>query len=238
MIILSWNCRGLAQSSTIRELRAMIRRNHPDIIFLLETKTNLACSILPQLGYSLSVQAPPSGSRGGLLIAWHSDIKLTSLFVSPNLICVHYFSNSPDVQCLISFVYGPPYQKHGYDFWSQLAEFGSDSSVPWLCIGDFNSITSSLDKLGGRPFNGCSKNDFGHFMNSFGMIDLGFSCNPFTWSNHRQGHGLIKERLDRGICCANYNYSQVHESFCNIVLCKYEVDPIGNCAMKISFYLN
>jgi hypothetical protein len=29
-------------------------------------------------------------------------------------------------------------------------------------------------------------------------------------------------------CCANYNYSQVHESFCNIVLCKCEVDPTGN----------
>jgi hypothetical protein len=116
MIILSWNCRGLAQASTIRALRAMIRRNHPDIIFLSETKTNLACSILLQLGYSLSIQAPPSGSRGGLLIAWHSDVKLTSLFVSHNLICVHYFSTSPDVKCLISFVYGPPYQKNVSDF--------------------------------------------------------------------------------------------------------------------------
>jgi hypothetical protein len=34
--------------------------------------------------------------------------------------------------------------------------------------------------------------------------------------------------IDIGNCCANYNYSQVHESFCNIVLCKCEVDPTGN----------
>ena len=31
------------------------------------------------------------------------------------------------------------------------------------------------------------------------MVDLGFSRNPFTWSNKRQDHHLIKERLDRGI---------------------------------------
>jgi hypothetical protein len=204
MILLSWNYKGLAQSSTICALRAIIRSNHPDIIFLSETKTNLASSILFQLGYSLFVQAPSSGSRGGLLLAWHSDIKLTSLFVSHNLICVHCFSNSPDVKCLISFVYRSPYQKSGSDFLSQLADFGFDSSVPWLCIGNFNSITSSMDKLGGQPFNGLAQNDFRQFMNSFGMIDLGFSGNPYTWSNHRQGHGLIKERLDRGIVSSTW----------------------------------
>jgi hypothetical protein len=39
---------------------------------------------------------------------------------------------------------------------------------------------------------------------SIGMIDLGFSGNPYTWSNHRQGHGLIKERLDRGIVSSTW----------------------------------
>jgi hypothetical protein len=53
------------------------------------------------------------------------------------------------VKCLISFVYEPPYQKNGSDFLSWLAEFGFDCSVPWLCVGDFNSINSSMDKLGG-----------------------------------------------------------------------------------------
>jgi hypothetical protein len=31
------------------------------------------------------------------------------------------------------------------------------------------------------------------------MIYLGFSGNPYTWSNKRQGHHLIKEHLNRGI---------------------------------------
>jgi hypothetical protein len=71
--------------------------------------------------------------------------------------------------------------------------------VPWLCIGDFNAITSLIDKYGGCPFHSSFNNSFSHFLNTMGMIDLGFSGNPYTWSNHRQGPGLIKEHLDRGI---------------------------------------
>jgi exonuclease III len=76
MIVLSWNCRGLAQPSTIRCLRAIIRQHNPDIHFLIETKTAplVANPILHELGFTLIVQAPPSGSKGGLLLAWKTDV--------------------------------------------------------------------------------------------------------------------------------------------------------------------
>jgi hypothetical protein len=56
----SWNCKGLANTSTIRSLRSIIRNNHLDILFLSETKTDpaIASSIMHQLGF-----------RGGLLLA-------------------------------------------------------------------------------------------------------------------------------------------------------------------------
>lgn len=64
MKIFSWNCRGLSQSSKIRSLRALIRKNNPDIIFLSETKTasSIASSLMHQLGFNMFVQAPPSNS--------------------------------------------------------------------------------------------------------------------------------------------------------------------------------
>ena len=74
-----------------------------------------------------------------------------------------------------------------------------DFHGPWLCIGDFNKICSQSDKFGGRPY-ACSSNDAFHgFLDTYGMIDLGFFGNPYTWSNKRRDHHLIKEHLDRGI---------------------------------------
>jgi exonuclease III len=132
MKILSWNCRGLAQPSTIRSLRAMIRKSNLDIIFLSETKIDptTACSILHQLGFVLLVQAPPSSSRRGLLLAWKSDVKLTSFYVYNDIISVWCYSDSPVTKWMISFVYVSPYQKNNLDLWSNLATFGEDYDVP------------------------------------------------------------------------------------------------------------
>jgi hypothetical protein len=161
------------------------------------------------------VHAPPSGSKGGLLLAWKSDINIVSFYVTCNIICVWYYSDAPLVKCLLTFVYGPPYKNLCNKFWNDMDNFGVSYNDPWVCIGDFNSITSHDDKFGGQPFDSFSSNLFSDFMDEFGMIDLGFSGNSFTWSNHRQGLGLIKERLDRGIANCNWihyfpSYSVVH----------------------------
>ncbi len=81
-------------------------------------------------------------------------------------------SASPIAQWMISFIYGPPYQKNSSDLWSKLAKFSEDYDFSWLCIGDFNAITAQSDKLGCYPFNCTLNNLFSSFLNKFGMIDL------------------------------------------------------------------
>jgi hypothetical protein len=39
-------------------------------------------------------------------------------------------------------------------------------------------------------------------------------------------------------CCANFNVLASERIICNIVLCKCEVDPTGNCVAKINLYSN
>jgi hypothetical protein len=109
------------------------------------------------------------------------------------------YSDPPNTPWLLSCIYGLPDKQFKSVFWETLLHEGSGYNGPWMCIGDFNMIMSQSDKFGGRPY-ACSSNDAFHcFMNSLGMIDLGFSGNPFTWSNKRRDDHLIKERLDRGI---------------------------------------
>jgi exonuclease III len=118
MKFLSWNCRGLANISTIRSLRAIIRLNNPDVIFLSETKTaaTITTSIMLQLGFTHLVQAPPPFFRGGILLAWKHDVNLASFFVSPDIICASCLSVDSNVKWMVSFVYGPPYKKSCSDF--------------------------------------------------------------------------------------------------------------------------
>jgi hypothetical protein len=48
-------------------------------------------------------------------------------------------------------------------------------------------ILDQSEKSEGLPFACFSRDFFKDFMNTQGMVDLGFSDNPFTWSNHREG---------------------------------------------------
>jgi hypothetical protein len=119
MIALSWNCRGLGKASTIRSLRALIRKHHPGILFLSETKTApfVSTPILHQLGFTSLLHAPPSGSKGGLLLGWKTDVHIVSCYVSCNIICVWYYSDDPIIKSLLTFVYGPPYKNLCNNFW-------------------------------------------------------------------------------------------------------------------------
>ena len=69
----------------------------------------------------------------------------------------------------------------------------------WLLTGDLNAILSLEEKRGGRNFGSSSHNDFVDFVQDFGLVDLEYNGNPFTWCNKRNGRNRIKERLDRGL---------------------------------------
>ncbi|XP_062165083.1 uncharacterized protein LOC133871673 [Alnus glutinosa] len=177
MITLSWNCRGLSQPSIIRSLKVLVRKHNPDIVFLSETKAApfVTAPILHQLRYTLMVHALPSSSQGRLLLAWKPDVNIVTFYVTCNIICVWYYSDAPLVKCLLTFVYGPPYKNLCPTFWKAMSDLGISYNDPWVCIGDFNAINSPDDKFGGRVFDSFSPNLLSHFMDGFGMIDLGFS---------------------------------------------------------------
>lgn len=73
--------------------------------------------------------------------------------------------------------------------------------MPWLCIGDYNEILSSDEKQGrvekAFPTILAFRNALAHY----GLFDLGYQGNKFTWNNGRPGVEFVQERIDR--VCAN-----------------------------------
>jgi len=148
--------------------------------------------------------APPIGSKGGLLLAWRNGVDLECFVTNANTISAWCYSDPVHTPWMLSCVYGSPYSHNRSQFWDNLMEIGANFSRAWLCIGDFNMILGQSEKSGGLP-DACSSRDFFHdFLNVFGMIDLGFFGNPYTWSNHRDSCHQIKQRLDRGVASPSW----------------------------------
>ncbi|KAK3012929.1 hypothetical protein RJ639_008632 [Escallonia herrerae] len=203
MIIHAWNVRGLGRASHVRALKKDIRTLNSDIIFLSETLSSSPkiSIILNALGFYNQCLVPTSGEKrmsGGLCLAWKNGIDLEITFQNNNIINALVFSNPPPHNpWMLSVVYGPPHWCNKRMFWENLDHLGKSFPGPWMCIGDFNAISNQSEKQGGRPVQSSSSGGLNGFINSNFLLDLGFSGNPFTWSNNRPLSTNIKERLDK-----------------------------------------
>ena len=98
MKLLAWNCRRLSRASAICSLKGKIQKHSSDIIFLSETKTQTtqAIVILNSLGFFFMSHAPPTGTKGGLLLTWRHGVDLECFLIVVNTINVWCYSNPPN----------------------------------------------------------------------------------------------------------------------------------------------
>lgn len=68
-----------------------------------------------------------------------------------------------------------------------------------MATGDFNSVTSQDEKIGGSSMTIQETCEFNDMFFQIGLIDTGFFGNRFTWTNNRIGKNRILERLDRAL---------------------------------------
>jgi len=72
MNLLSWNCRGLGNPQTVRELRRMVKIKHPLLLFLMETKVSIGRlqNLRLAMGFEGLLSVDPVGRSGGLALFW------------------------------------------------------------------------------------------------------------------------------------------------------------------------
>ena len=76
-------------------------------------------------------------------------------------------------------------------------------------VGDFNEITSNLEKKGGRKRPDTTFLPFKNMISTCGMTEFPFSGNSFSWSGRRRS-GRVQCRLDRSL--GNEDW---HQAFSN-----------------------
>ncbi|XP_030964070.1 uncharacterized protein LOC115985243 [Quercus lobata] len=200
MKILSWNCQGLGNPWTVRSLRDIVRVQAPTVCFLMETRLDKE-GFDRQLGdlpfpNKIIVKQPNSG--GGLALIWRAGVQMELINFTMNHILVKVTAEDGFVWFLTGF-YGWPEACQRGKSWALLNHLRSFVDGPWVCIGDFNAILNSSEKLSNTPPQQRLMDDFRQALDMVHLFDLGFEGYPFTWNNRRPGYANTKQRLDRAV---------------------------------------
>ena len=64
--------------------------------------------------------------------------------------------------------------------WNHLVSIRKQFHLPWALLRDFNDILVPLEVLEGS-FSQARAFSFAHMMEDYGLLDLGFTREKFTW---------------------------------------------------------
>ncbi|XP_060959283.1 uncharacterized protein LOC133030526 [Cannabis sativa] len=81
MNLISWNGRGLASPRALRQLRLLISKHLPDVLFIMESKLNIGAisKFRTKFNFSNGLEVPRVGLSGSLLLLWKADVNVNVL---------------------------------------------------------------------------------------------------------------------------------------------------------------
>jgi hypothetical protein len=126
----------------------MVREKRPHLVFLMETKMTQRKAKVVQikLGFENYFSVDCIGKSGGLMLLWKNSIMVEIQNFSRRQInaVVQCSSDAPSWK-LTGFYGHPDVAKRG-ESWELLHFLAKLPLEPWLCLGNFNEITTASEK--------------------------------------------------------------------------------------------
>jgi hypothetical protein len=197
MNALAWNCRGLGNPQTVRELCGFVKSHHPKFVFISDTRmsgsrvSNLRWSL--GLRYCLPVDSV--GLSGDLALFWDESINVTLLSQGERYIDVTIKEEPNAAPWRATFVYGEPRVEKRQEMWNLLRDLCGVWSGPWMLIGDFNETMWQYEHFSKTPRSERQMMDFREVLSHCDLHDLGFSGLPWTYNNNQGGRKNLRVRL-------------------------------------------
>ncbi|KAF8377878.1 hypothetical protein HHK36_031266 [Tetracentron sinense] len=107
---------------------------------------------------------------------------------------------------VVSTIYGANDRLNRENLWQDLRVFSQVHNLPWVVLGDFNSILFPSEKRGGQPIHLPHLHSLESCCLDSGLSDLRWRGPLFTWTNGMIGQGRIDCKLDR--CMTNFELIQ------------------------------
>ena len=203
--ILCWNVRGLNLQARRDAVRVMISTTTCHLACLQETKlSTVDRSIVTALGgpklnkFSFKPAEGISGTRGGILLLWDSDLlELSNFTIGEFHISANVSLKDRCASFYLTVVYGPSCRGRKPDFLREMSAQRPPSPSPWLVLGDFNCTYKASDKNNSRV-NPRLMLLFRQALDICDLKEIPLQNRKFTWSNERRHPTLV--RLDRFFC--------------------------------------
>ena len=175
MSIIVWNCRGLRNLCTGKELKVVTWEKDPSVVFLAETWADEARlkEIKRNINFENLFFVDRNNRGGGLAMNWRSSIDVSVELFSKNHIDAIVNKGKEDAWIFTGF-YGEPVTHRRFESWDMLRQLNNWFHLPWLCAGNFNEIVSDTEKLGGSNRSHSQMQLFRDVLDECGFIDLGY----------------------------------------------------------------
>ncbi|KAK4348291.1 hypothetical protein RND71_034630 [Anisodus tanguticus] len=186
MIIGFWNIRGLHGSSKQKEISSLVHGENIDLFCVLESK--LSPQSLNNFWASkfrnwVVLDNFCTHSAGRIFVIFNpAKIKLHLLDVSPQTIHCNAACSTTSKSFRITFAYGYHSIVARRALWDSFQNYGADPQVPWLVMGDFNTIMNSDERCNMAPITSYDTKDFVNCCNDLGLTDMNSSGCHYTFS--------------------------------------------------------
>ncbi|XP_074306460.1 uncharacterized protein LOC141641707 [Silene latifolia] len=137
----------------------------------------------------------------GLEVDSVGRLELYCTFVSASVHYMNFTVKEENRVWRVTGFYGWPNVAERHLSWELLQLLSRQSTLPWLCIGDFNEILFSTEMKGSsRPQR--QMINFQRAVDECGLRDVAWEGYQFTFDNGQSGEANRQSMIDRAMCTA------------------------------------